>query len=78
MADIVIPALGGCGNIKNVDNCVSRLRIDLKDQSVVDVERLKDSGTSGVFFPQENHIHVVFGPYVEFVRNAVDDAMKKG
>ncbi|MDT2706088.1 PTS transporter subunit EIIC [Enterococcus dispar] len=78
IADIVIPALGGCGNIKNVDNCVSRLRIDLKDQSVVDVERLKDSGTSGVFFPQENHIHVVFGPYVEFVRNAVDDAMKKG
>ncbi|OJG38191.1 hypothetical protein RV01_GL000444 [Enterococcus dispar] len=54
------------------------MRIDLKDQSVVDVERLKDSGTSGVFFPQENHIHVVFGPYVEFVRNAVDDAMKKG
>lgn len=78
IADIVIPALGGSGNIKNVDNCVSRLRIDLKDQSVVDVERLKDSGTSGVFFPQENHIHVVFGPYVEFVRNAVDDAMKKG
>ncbi|MGM0303849.1 PTS system, maltose/glucose-specific IIB component [Enterococcus sp. AZ048] len=78
IADIVLPALGGKENIKNIDNCVSRLRIDLVDQSKVDVEGLKDSGTSGIFFPQENHIHVVFGPYVEFVRNAVDDALKKG
>lgn len=78
IADIVLPALGGKENIKNVDNCVSRLRIDLVDQSKVDVEGLKDSGTSGIFFPQENHIHVVFGPYVEFVRNAVDEALKKG
>jgi len=77
IADIVLPALGGKENIKNIDNCVSRLRIDLVDQSKVDVEGLKDSGTSGIFFPQENHIHVVFGPYVEFVRNAVDDALKK-
>jgi len=78
IADIVLPALGGKENIKNIDNCVSRLRIDLVDQSKVDVEGLKDSGTSGIFFPQENHIHVVFGPYVEFVRNAVDEALKKG
>lgn len=78
IADIIIPALGGNDNIVNIENCVSRLRVDLKDQSKVDVERLKDTGASGVFFPQENHIHVVFGPYVEFVRNAVDDYMKKG
>ncbi|MGM0214491.1 PTS transporter subunit EIIC [Enterococcus sp. AZ109] len=78
IAGIVLPALGGKANIKNVDNCVSRLRIDLVDQAKVDVEELKNSGTSGVFFPQENHIHVVFGPYVEFVRNAVDEELKKG
>lgn len=51
IADIVLPALGGKENIKNIDNCVSRLRIDLVDQSKVDVEGLKDSGTSGIFFP---------------------------
>ncbi|WP_313469388.1 PTS transporter subunit EIIC [Carnobacterium sp.] len=77
IADIIVPALGGKENVAVVDNCVSRLRIDLKDQTKVDVERLKDSGTSGVFFPQDNHIHIVFGPYVEFVRNAVDDYIKK-
>jgi len=78
IADIVIQGLGGKENIANIDNCVSRLRIDLKDQSQVNVEAVKDSGSSGVFFPQDNHIHIVFGPYVEFIRNAIDEEMKKG
>lgn len=77
VAGVVLAGLGGKQNIKNIDNCVSRLRIDLKDQDQVDVEAVKGSGASGVFFPQQNHIHIVFGPYVEFVRNAVDDEMKK-
>lgn len=76
IAALVIKGLGGIGNIKNVDNCVSRLRVDIGSNELVDREILKDTGTSGLFFPQDGHVHVVFGPYVEFVRNAVDDAMK--
>lgn len=72
VAEIVIEALGGKGNIVSVENCVTRLRIDLKDMHIVDKDRLKDSGTSGIFFPSKNHIHIVFGPNVEFVKNAVD------
>lgn len=75
VAAIVIEALGGQKNIINVENCVTRLRIDLKDMQLVDKERLKDSGTSGIFFPFKNHIHIVFGPSVEFVRNAVDSQL---
>lgn len=77
IAAIVIEALGGQDNMLSVENCISRLRIDLKDPAVVDKVKLKDSGCAGVFFPSANHIHVVFGPHVEFVRHAVDDAMKK-
>ena len=76
MAKIVIEAIGGSSNIVNVDNCVTRLRIDLKDMNLVNKERLKDSGTSGIFFPMKNHIHIVFGPNVEFVKNAVTDELK--
>lgn len=75
IAEIVVKGLGGKENIKNVENCVTRLRVDLKSQDPVDSELLKTSGTSGLFFPQKNHIHVVFGPHVEFVRNAVDDKL---
>lgn len=78
MAEIVIEALGGKANMLSVENCISRLRIDLKDPALVDQVRLRDSGCAGVFFPQKDHIHVVFGPHVEFVRLAVDERMKKG
>ncbi|KML33254.1 PTS transporter subunit EIIC [Rossellomorea marisflavi] len=78
IASIVVEGLGGKQNIKHVDNCVTRLRIDLKDDEKVDLERLKDAGSSGSFMAQKNHIHVVFGPHVEFVRNAVDDEIKNG
>lgn len=77
IARIVIENLGGKANIVKVENCISRLRVDLVDQNKVNQEKLKDSGCAGIFFPQKNHIHVVFGPHVEFVRNAVDDQMKK-
>ena len=60
----------------NVENCISRLRIDLKDPAIVNQIKLKESGCAGIFFPSSNHIHVVFGPHVEFVRHAVDDQLK--
>ena len=75
IATLVLEGLGGRENIKNVDNCVTRLRIDLKDQGRVQTETLKDAGSSGIFLPKNNHIHVVFGPHVEFVKNAIVDQM---
>ncbi len=77
MARITIAALGGKENILKVENCISRLRVDLVDPLKVSKEHLHDAGCSGIFFPTTHHIHVVFGPHVEFVRNAVDDALKK-
>lgn len=76
IAAIVIKNLGGPENIVKVENCISRLRVDLVDQEQVDQVKLKDSGCAGLFFPSKNHIHVVFGPHVEFVRNAVDELLK--
>lgn len=77
IARIVIENLGGPENILKVENCISRLRIDLKDPEKVNQPGLKKSGCAGIFFPSKNHIHVVFGPHVEFVRNAVDKQLKR-
>lgn len=73
IADMLARALGGKENITHVENCITRLRIDLKDPDIVDQELIKKAGASGMFFPQKNHIHIVYGPHVEFVRNALDD-----
>ncbi len=77
IAALVVEGLGGKDNIVNVENCISRLRVDLKNPDLVDQVKIKDSGCAGIFFPSKNHIHVVFGPHVEFVRHAVDDLLKK-
>lgn len=78
VADLVVRGLGGVQNITSVENCVTRLRVDLKSTDAIDKETLERSGTTGLFFPAKNHIHVVFGPQVEFVRHAVDDIVKNG
>lgn len=76
IATIVVKALGGRANIGEVENCITRLRIDVNDVHKIDKDLLNKSGCSGIFFPTKNHIHIVFGPLVEFVRNAVDDELR--
>ena len=76
IAEIVVTALGGKYNIVHVENCITRLRIDLKDATKIDNALLKQSGTRGMFLPSKNHIHIVFGPQVEFIRNAVDELVR--
>ena len=75
IAKIVIDALVGPSNIGTVENCITRLRVDINDNKKIDKDLLKKSGCSGVFFPTNKHIHIVFGPLVEFIRNSVDDQL---
>lgn len=75
IADKVVNALGGKGNILNVDNCITRLRIDLKEVRDIDKDLLNSTGCSGFFFPTAKHIHIVYGTQVEFIKNAVDEKM---
>ena len=77
IAELVVSGLGGKANIAHVDNCITRLRIDLNDTQLINNEILKESGSTGIFLPSKNHIHIVYGPLVEFVRNAVDDELRK-
>ena len=72
IAAIAIEALGGPENIKTVENCITRLRIDFGDKNKINANRLKESGCSGIFFPSSGHIHIVYGPMVEFIRNEVE------
>ena len=76
IAELVIKGLGGKDNIVHVENCITRLRVDFKDKTKIENDLLKQSGCSGVFFPSSTHIHIVYGPLVEFVRNAVDEKLK--
>lgn len=71
-ADIVA-GLGGVENIVDVDNCISRLRVEIKDKSKINQGLLKKSKPNGIIIPDEHNVHIVYGGRVTTMRNLVDD-----
>ncbi|OOE45337.1 hypothetical protein BZG06_07900 [Salinivibrio kushneri] len=58
----ILGALGGIENIVDgsIDNCATRLRIQVKDKGVVDKKLLRRQGALGFICLPENQIQVVF------------------
>lgn len=76
LAATIIEGLGGFDNIVNVNNCISRLRVDVKDMALVDETKLKKTGSMGIVKPSETHIHVIYGPKVEAIAASVREVLK--
>lgn len=62
-----LKALGGHGNVTTIDACITRLRLTLKDRSIVDEAVLKKLGAKGVVKLGENNLQVILGPLAEIV-----------
>ena len=75
-AATIIEGLGGFDNITAVNNCISRLRVDVKDMSFVNEDLLKKTGSMGFVKPSNTHIQVIYGPKVEGIADAVRAVMK--
>lgn len=73
VAAIVLEGLGGKENVTSLDNCITRLRLEVKDYTQVDEKKIKSAGISGVIRPSKNAVQVVVGTKVQFVA----DEMKK-
>ena len=67
VAKIVLEGVGGKENVTSIDNCITRLRLEVKDQSVVDEKKIKSAGVAGVIRPGKNSVQVVVGTKVQFV-----------
>ena len=67
IAEIILKGVGGKENVVSIDNCVTRLRLEIKDQSVVNEKVIKSAGVSGVIRPGKTSLQVVVGTQVQFV-----------
>lgn len=72
----IIEGLGGRDNIVVVNNCISRLRVDVKDMAAVNEDMLKKTGSMGIVKPSDKHIQVIYGPKVEKIADAVREVLK--
>ena len=59
----VLEQVGGRENVTSVTNCMTRLRIKVRDDSAINSEALKKvKGVLGIIHDRENYIEVVVGP----------------
>lgn len=72
----IMDALGGKENILEIDKCISRLRLVLKDTSIVNDALLKKTGSLGIIKINENNIQVVYGTKVEKAAAELKRAVK--
>lgn len=76
VAKIVLEGLGGKENVTSVDNCITRLRLEIKDYTLVDEKKIKSAGIAGVIRPSKNSVQVIVGTQVQFVADEFKKLMK--
>lgn len=76
VAKIILEGLGGKGNITSVDNCITRLRLEIKDYTQVDEKKIKSAGIAGVIRPSKTSVQVIVGTQVQFVADEFKKLMK--
>lgn len=71
-----IEYLGGSDNFDRVEACITRLRLQVNDKSLINKVALKRLGASGVLV-MKNSIQVVVGTKAEFIANDINNELKK-
>lgn len=70
IAATILEGCGGKDNIASIDNCITRLRLEVKDITAVDDKVIKSAGVAGVMKPGKTSVQVIIGPKVQFVADA--------
>lgn len=71
----LVLAFGGRSNIKAIDACITRLRIELYDLAKASQARLKELGASGVVIVG-NNMQAIFGPRSENLMTDMQEYLK--
>ena len=67
VAATILEGVVGASNVTSIDNCITRLRLEVKDSSLVDEKKIKSAGAAGVIRPSKTAVQVVIGTKVQFV-----------
>ncbi|MFN4238721.1 MAG: N-acetylglucosamine-specific PTS transporter subunit IIBC [Vogesella sp.] len=70
-----IGALGGAANLKSVDACTTRLRLQVASNDAIDEAALKALGSRGMIKPAAGSVQVVLGPEAELIADEIRAAL---
>ncbi len=73
-----VAALGGKDNLKTIDACATRLRLELADPSQANESALKQLGARGVVKAAGGSVQVVIGPEADLLADEIRQYVKRG
>lgn len=74
-AEQILAALGGAGNIEDMEPCATRLRTEVVDETLVDEAALKAAGAHGVM-RSGRVVQVVVGPEADTLSSDIEELME--
>jgi PTS system N-acetylglucosamine-specific IIB component len=74
-AEQILAALGGAGNIEDMEPCATRLRTEVTDETLVDDAALKAAGAHGVM-RSGRVVQVVVGPEADTLASDIEELME--
>ncbi|WP_170870430.1 N-acetylglucosamine-specific PTS transporter subunit IIBC [Pantoea sp. 1.19] len=73
-----IAAVGGSDNLTNIDACITRLRLNVKDSSEVNEGLARRLGASGVIRLNHTSVQIIVGTRAETIASAMKNVLAKG
>lgn len=73
-AEQILAGLGGAANIIDIEPCITRLRTEVEDASLVDEAALKAAGAHGVM-RSGGVVQVVLGPEADTIASDIEDLL---
>lgn len=76
LVEAILNGLGGMKNIDTMENCVTRLRVAVKDSAQVDEKFLKSTGGIKGVIKQGNAVQIIIGFKAESIANEINSFAK--
>ncbi len=75
LAKKLIQNLGGKENIESVDSCITRLRVEVKDGTKINENKIRQTGVKGLVKLTDTSIQIVIGADVQKVKDAMNEQL---
>ncbi|EOS93992.1 N-acetylglucosamine-specific PTS transporter subunit IIBC [Erwinia tracheiphila] len=73
-----LAAVGGSENLTGIDACITRLRLSVKDSSVVNEPVARSLGASGVIRLNKESVQIIVGTQAETIASAMKTVLARG
>ncbi len=71
-SQLIVRGLGGRNNFYDLDCCITRLRMSVHDDSLIDEGLLKQSGAAAIM-KQSGAIQIIYGPQASNIKTKLDE-----